>query len=295
MKLAKEFINAQIPFDYCQAIVRKHAKSFYFCGHFLPKQKRLSMFAIYALCRTVDDIVDNAPKGSELIVKQSLNQWRERLDLLYDKVVVNDPILQAMRVVLAHYPIRKELFLDLIAGVEMDLEISRYENFEQLRLYCYRVAATVGLMGSEVFGYSGVQALPYAEALGIGMQLTNILRDVGEDLANGRIYLPQVELQQFDLQESDLRVGHVDQRFIEFMKFQIQRAREYYRSADEGIKMLQADSRLTVLAASRLYGGILGKIEDNGYNVFSQRASLSLTAKIGRLPSIWLTRRLKFS
>lgn len=280
---------------YCAQIVRQHAKSFYFCSHFLPLKKRLAMFAIYALCRTLDDIVDEAPSGQETKVQQELNTWRKRLDLLYSDEPVEEPILVAMRSVLAEYPVKKVLFEELIAGLEMDLYKQTYQTFEQLRLYCYRVASTVGLMGSEVFGYADASALPKAEALGIAMQLTNILRDVGEDLAMGRIYLPSDELAQFDYQVSDLKAGRLDPRFIRLMQFQVKRARQFYQEADAGIPLLQPDSRLTVLAASRLYGGILQAIEYNNYDVFTRRASLSLAAKLMRLPQIWLTRWLKFN
>src|SRR5262249_41246693 len=155
--------------------------------------------------------------------------------------------------------------------------------------------STVGLMGSEVFGYSSEAALPRAEALGVAMQLTNILRDIGEDMRAGRIYLPAEDLARFNYREEDLHDGCIDERFISLMNFEIARARAYYREADEGIKLLSPDSRLTVLAASRLYGGILNQIERNGYDVFTRRASLSLTAKLARLPGIWLTRRFSFS
>jgi phytoene synthase len=176
----------------------------------------------------------------------------------------------------------------------MDLSGYHYETFDQLRLYCYRVASTVGLMSSEVFGYRDATALGYAEALGIAMQLTNILRDIGEDLRAGRIYLPADELKAFNYTAADLAANRIDQRFIALMKFQIARARTFYQQADAGIKLLSRDTRLTVLAASRLYGGILGAIERNNYDVFTHRASLSLSGKLARLPIIWFTCWLKF-
>ncbi|MBI4852527.1 MAG: phytoene/squalene synthase family protein [Acidobacteria bacterium] len=289
------FLLAKPAFDYCQKIVKHHAKSFYFCGHFLPFRKRIAMFAIYALCRTLDDIVDESPREAKIATKQALNEWQEKIELLYSNEFVKDPILVAMKTVLSVYPVNKKHFLDLIAGVEMDLNEQGYETFADLRLYCYRVAATVGLMGSEVFGYSSKDALPKAESLGIAMQLTNILRDIGEDFEIGRIYLPKEDLRNFNYREEDLKAKCINENFIALMKFQIKRARAFYREADEGIKMLEPDSRLTVLAASRLYGAILDQIERNCYDVFTMRASLSLSAKIMRLPNIWLTRQLKFA
>lgn len=289
------FLAAKPAFEYCQKIVKHHAKSFYFCGHFLPFRKRIAMFAIYALCRTLDDIVDESPREEKASTRRALAEWQEKIELLYSNESAKEPILVAMRAVLSCYPVDKKHFLDLIAGVEMDLNEQSYETFAELRLYCYRVASTVGLMGSEVFGYSSNDALPKAEALGIAMQLTNILRDVGEDFEIGRIYLPKEDLRKFEYKETDLRDKCINENFIELMKFQINRAKKFYEEADEGIKMLEPDSRLTVLAASRLYGAILDQIERNCYDVFTRRASLSFSAKILRLPNIWLTRRLNFT
>lgn len=289
------FTKATSSFRYCEAIVKHHAKSFYFCSHFLPFRKRIAMFAIYALCRTLDDIVDECPKENKLLAKEALTKWQEKIELLYSGKEAKEPILEAMQAVLSVYPVDKKPFLDLIAGVEMDLDERHYETFSDLRLYCYRVAATVGLMGSEVFGYSSKDALPYAESLGIAMQLTNILRDVGEDLTLGRIYLPKEDLEQFNYSNSDLQEKRINKNFIDLMKFEIARARGFYQQADEGIKMLSPDSRLTVLAASRLYGAILDQIERNCYDVFTRRASLSLSAKLFYLPKIWFIRQVKFT
>jgi phytoene synthase len=333
-----EFRAARPALEYCQAIVRQHAKSFYFCSHFLPAEKRWAMFAVYAVCRTLDDIVDeavndavvrnaisDAPSGdtakltnnatsltigvatssaSKIVAAtsltaaqsaaQTLAQWRQHLEDVYQGRPVKLPILQAMQAVLQVYAIPQRHFLDLIAGLEMDLHGYKYQNFNDLRLYCYRVAATVGLMGSEVFGYQDKAALAYAEALGIAMQLTNILRDVGEDYQLGRIYLPQEDLTRFGYSVADLQQGLINQQFIELMQFEIARAREFYRQADAGINYLQPDSRLTVLAASRLYEGILQAIENNHYDVFHRRASLSLATKLWRLPQIWLQRQISF-
>jgi phytoene synthase len=289
------FIEAKPAFLYCQEIVKHHAKSFYFCGHFLPFHKRIAMFAIYALCRTLDDIVDESPREQKAATKEALSKWQEKIETLYSDKPVKEPILVAMRAVLSCYPVNKQHFLDLITGVEMDLNEETYETFNNLRLYCYRVASTVGLMGSEVFGYSSKSALPKAEALGIAMQLTNILRDVGEDFEIGRVYIPKEDLRKFNYTEAELSTKTINENFIALMKFQISRAREFYKEADEGIKMLEPDSRLTVLAASRLYGAILDQIERNCYDVFTRRASLSLSAKLLRLPSIWFMQKLKFS
>lgn len=179
-----------------------------------------------------------------------------------------------------------ELPFELMEGVCMDLYKNRYDTFEELQRYSYKVASTVGLMTSEVFGYDSPRALNHAVDLGIAMQLTNILRDVGEDLEKNRIYLPREELDRFGVTESDLFGHRMSPNMIELMQFQIERARALYRSTDRGIEMLENDSRLPVYLASFNYGRILDKIEENGYDVFEQRAHLNTTEKITILPRV---------
>ena len=171
-------------------------------------------------------------------------------------------------------------------GVKMDLVKDRYANFDEVYDYSYKVASVVGLMTSEVFGYSDESAIPHAIDLGIAMQLTNILRDVGEDLERNRIYLPQDELAAFGLTEQNIFDKQITPQFVDFMKFQIDRARSYYESADKGISMLNKDSQLPVYLARYNYSRILDKIEENDYNVFDQRAYLNSTEKLFILPKV---------
>jgi phytoene synthase len=189
---------------------------------------------------------------------------------------------------LSKYQIPVEYPLDLIKGVVQDTHKKRYRDFEELYEYSYRVASTVGLMSSHILGYSDEDALDYAEAMGIGMQLTNILRDIREDAGRGRIYIPKEDLDRFGIDESEILSGKMSERFKEMMVFQISRAREYYSKGEEGIRMLDADSRFTVLLASRVYGRILDEIEKLDYDVFSRRASTSKTQKFMMLPRIWM-------
>ncbi len=172
-------------------------------------------------------------------------------------------------------------------GVLMDTHVKRYETWEDLRVYCYRVASVVGLMSSEIFGYEEPRTLYYAEQLGLAMQLTNILRDIGEDARMGRIYLPQEELHGFGYTEADLLRGKLSEPFFALMNHEIERARALYREAEQGIPLLDADTRFTVLLAARLYARILDEIERNGYDVYTRRAHLSLPAKLRAAPSIW--------
>ncbi|MGI8670447.1 MAG: phytoene/squalene synthase family protein [Aridibacter sp.] len=188
---------------------------------------------------------------------------------------------------LRYYDIPQEIPLELIKGVLMDTHKNRYETFEELYVYCYRVASTVGLMSSEILSYSDKVALEYAEALGIAMQLTNILRDVKEDALMDRIYLPLEDLRRFDISEEQIFANEFDENFARMMKFEIKRARKYYEKGEKGISLLQEDSRFCVLLASRTYGQILSEIEKQNYNIFEQRAFTTRSQKLLSVPKIW--------
>jgi len=281
-------------YSHCRGITRKHAKTFYMATRFLPNEKQRGIFAIYGLCRYLDDLVDEA---EDLIIEQKitvdqveekLEMFKQRLIDVYEGRIVDDPILTAFSDTLKKYKISMELPFLLMEGVKMDLVKSRFENFEEIYDYSYKVASVVGLMTSEVFGYTDNDALTYAVDLGIAMQLTNILRDVGEDLRRGRIYLPQEDLKKFDVSEEELFNYTLDDKFSELMKFQINRTRKYYQKADKGICLLSSDSRLPVYLARHNYSRILDKIEENNYNVFDHRAYLNYTEKLSILPRAYL-------
>lgn len=281
-------------YSHCRLITKKHAKTFYMATRFLPNDKQRGIFAIYGLCRYLDDLVDEA---EDLIhdkkitidqVDEKLDLFKQRLFDVYDGKIVDDPILTAFSDTLKKYKISIELPILLMEGVKMDLVKDRFETFEEVYDYSYKVASVVGLMTSEVFGYVDNNALDYAVDLGIAMQLTNILRDVGEDLRRGRIYIPQEDLRNFDITEEELFKGEVTENFKELMKFQIERAKNYYSKADLGIPLLSSDSRLPVYLARHNYSRILNKIEDNNYNVFDNRAYLNYTEKLSMLPRVLL-------
>ncbi len=286
--------DLKIAYSHCRAITRFHAKTFYLATRFLPNEKQRSIFAIYGMCRYLDNLVDDAEdliQQRKITIRQvdeKLDEFKENLDLVYSGHCVSDPIFIALSDTLKNYSIPKEYPLLLIDGVRQDLEKTRFKNFQEVYDYSYKVASVVGLMTCEVFGYSSEKAIGKAIDLGIAMQLTNILRDIGEDLQRGRIYLPQNELAMFGVLESDLFSSSINDNFIELMKFQITRARKYYASAYEGIEMLSKDSRLPVYLAHRNYSRILDKIEENGYDVFSRRAYLNQTEKLLILPKILL-------
>ncbi len=288
-------------YEFCRQITKKHAVTFYFSARFLKPAKRLPIYALYALCRLVDDEVDAAEVADEQAAIAAVENWQKRLDEVYTKADNGQRttdngqalVLLAWRDMLAKYRIRQELPLELMRGVLMDTHIKRYETWDELYLYCYRVASTVGLMSSEIFGYQKPETLEYAEALGIAMQLTNILRDVREDALMNRIYLPQEDLRKFNVSEEQIFANRNDANFVALIKFEIGRARHYYSLAEKGIPLLEKDARFTVLLAARIYGKILDEIERQNYDVFARRAHTTKFQKISTIPKIWrLSRKM---
>lgn len=280
-------------YAYCRKITRKYAKTFYLSIRLLPHHKQRSIFAIYALCRYLDNLVDEAQdmlhntKIPSKDIKLHLQKCKNDLIHTYDGRGKPNCILYGFSDVLKSYKFPVELPLKLIDGVYMDLTKKRYDSFDELYDYSYKVASVVGLMITEIFGYSSKEALNHAVDMGIAMQLTNILRDVGEDLKNDRIYLPLEDLQKYRVTEEELKSENVGEGFIKMMKFQINRARKFYQSADQGIPLLSSDSRLPIYLASYNYRRILNKIEENNYQVFDRRAFLSTTKKLSILPKVW--------
>lgn len=271
-------------YEVCGRIAAQHSKSFYMASALLPEEKRSAVRALYAFCRTVDDIVD---EGSVFGRDVELDYWRGLAQgVLHPRA--DDLVGQAWVDTRNRYHIPAHYALQLIDGVSRDLGLVRYNSFDDLTTYCYGVASTVGLMSMYIVGFKTIEAVPYAIKLGVALQMTNILRDVGEDFRNGRIYLPQDELNAYGISEADLGAGVVDSKWREFMKSQVTRARQLYAEASEGIKFLERDGRLSIGTAADFYQGILNVIESNDYDVFAQRASLSNWGKLSRLPGLWL-------
>jgi len=280
-----------------------HAKTFYFASHFIPNEKRAACYAVYAFCRYVDDIVDVAMERGDVTREDAIRlveQWRSEVGKLYEtnaaapsneETMVSRAVLRAWEDTLERYHIPRNLPEELIEGALMDTTISRFDTFDELRDYCYKVASTVGLMTSEIFHYSSPEAVPHAIDLGIAMQLTNIIRDVKEDAERGRIYLPREELERFKVSEEEVLHHEWSDRFRALIAFQVERADRYYDSADKGIPYLDADSRLTVQLMSTNYRKILRVVEGMGLNVFERRASTSLWQKLSAIPAAWLAVR----
>lgn len=264
-------------------VTRFHAKSFFFVSVLLGATRRQSAFALYTFCRRLDDVIDVAPPDRR---EATLARVRGALDALYAGPVPTSlelpwspAELEAIADTIRRHQIPRAPFDDLVAGMQMDLEKTRYATFRELELYAYRVAGTVGLMISYVLGFTRPAALERAVDLGIALQLTNILRDVREDAERGRIYLPQDELAAFGLSEQSLTQGPPGERWTAFLRCQIARARAYYLRAAVGVPMLQS-GRWMVRAMSSIYGGILEAIEQRGYDVFSSRAFVPKARKL---------------
>lgn len=273
----------QKAYKQAEKITAAHSKSFHFASGLLPEEKRSAVRALYAFCRTVDDIVDESTDTER---DSQLEYWRGMVQ--HASFADNDLVAAAWADTLTRCDIPRHYALQLIDGVARDLSQSRYQTFEELATYCYGVASTVGLMSMYIVGFHSNEAVPYAIKLGVALQMTNILRDVGEDYRNGRVYLPREELAFYGIQESDLAAGRITDNWRQFMKFQIERTRQLYDQSWGGVKMLERDGQLAIGAASMFYQGILDDIEKNDYNVFTRRASLNVFEKVSCIPRLWL-------
>ena len=275
----------RIAYKQAERITARFSKSFYLASALLPEEKRSAARALYAFCRTVDDIVDESADEER---EAQLDYWRKMVE---DGSFRDDDLVAAAWAdALARYHIPRHYALQLIDGVARDLTQIRYQTFEELATYCYGVASTVGLMSMYIVGFKSAGAVPYAIKLGVALQMTNILRDIGEDYRNGRLYLPREELLFYGIREQDIAEGRLTDNWRQFMKFQIERTRQLYAQSWEGIKLLNQDGQLAIGAASVFYQGILDEIEKNDYDVFTRRASLSAWGKLRRLPGLWMMR-----
>jgi phytoene synthase len=257
----------------------------------MSEAKRRATWAIYAWCRRTDELVDGMQ--AESTDAETLFNWEKQLEATFRGNPIHASDI-ALADTVKQYPMPIQPFKDMISGMRMDLKYDRYQTFDDLHLYCYRVAGTVGLMSAAIMGFETkdpsiiATATEAAIALGIAMQLTNILRDIGEDAQRGRIYVPLEDLHYFDYTEKDLLDGVVDDRWVELMRFQIQRARQFYQHAEDGISALCKDARWPVWSSLILYRNILKAIEKNNYEVFKQRAFVPKSGKVLALPWAWL-------
>lgn len=265
------------PQEYCQEKAAKSGSSFYYSFLFLPEKKRDAITALYAFCREVDDVVDN--QNEPHIKRTKLNWWRDEIERLF-KHAAQHPITQALTPVIANFNLPMEYFMEILDGMEMDLQPRTYANFKELRLYCYRVASVVGLMSAEIFGYTNRQTLKYAHDLGIAFQLTNIIRDIYADLMQDRIYLPQDELNRFGVTENDLRKRMCTPEFEKMIRFQIARAHEHYQHAFAQLPECDRHTQRTGLIMAQIYQTLLAKIENDICQILKQRVSVKPLQKL---------------
>jgi phytoene synthase len=291
---------------HCNTLTAIHSRSFHMASSLLPKEKRRAARALYAFCRTCDDIVDRPLDaahvstsagrladeelaGVQAMIQANLAEWRQQTH--HQAADETDLVALAWNHTRRHYSIPLRYAEQLIDGVAQDMVKDRYDTFEELAAYSYGVASTVGLMSMHIIGFDGPEAVPFAIKLGVALQMTNILRDVGEDWRAGRLYLPLDELAEFGLSEEDIAAGVedgvIDERWRNFMRFQIQRNHRLYEEAWPGIAMLNRDGRFAIAAAAELYRGILADIERHDYDNFTRRARVTTSGKLVKLPGIW--------
>ncbi|CAN6481457.1 unnamed protein product [Victoria cruziana] len=274
-------------YERCGEICAEYAKTFYLGTLLMTPERRRAIWAIYVWCRRTDELVDG-PNAAH-VTPTALDRWEGRLDDLFEGRPY-DMLDAALADTVSKFPVDIQPFKDMIEGMRMDLRKSRYMNFDELYLYCYYVAGTVGLMSVPVMGIDTDSQMPTekvysaALALGIANQLTNILRDVGEDASRGRIYLPQDELAQAGLSDEDIFTGIVTDKWRIFMKQQIERARTFFAEAEKGVSELSPASRWPVWASLLLYRQILDAIEANDYDNFTKRAYVKKSRKLFSLP-----------
>lgn len=270
-------------YRHCDAITRHYSRTFSTASGLLPVEKRRAVRALYAFCRITDNIVDNSQPEAQRLSK--LEEWRKTVSDPY--AAEGDPVALAWIDTQRRFKIPSGYAEQLIDGVARDLIQKRYATFGDLAGYAYGVASTVGLMAMHIIGFKNEAALPYAVKLGVALQMTNILRDIGEDWQHDRLYLPQDELDRFGVSENDLNVRGITPQWRHLMQFQIERNRRLYQESWEGIRLLDQDGRLAIGAAADLYRAILKDIEANDYDVFTRRARISSFGKLARLPIIW--------
>lgn len=267
-------------FEHARLLTAYYSKSFYISARMLPQKRRWATYAVYSFCRYADNLVDNPRHRTPEEIVAELDFLAKELQITYRTGESEHPIIRPFIIVAKEYDIPLEYALELLDGVKMDVQYTRYPNFAALYRFCYRVAAVVGLMMTCVLGYKDKRAFEYAEKLGIAMQLTNILRNVKEDKEMGRIYLPMNELERFDVSERDIIAEKMTPALRELMKFQVERAHSYYIQGEQGIQILAPESQFAIYSASKIYRGILRQIEARDYNPFLGRVFVSPVKKI---------------
>ena len=272
------------PHDYCQDRAAKSGSSFYYSFMFLPPERRQAITALYAFCREVDDVVDECHDLS--LAQTKLEWWRQEVGRVYNGTPAH-PVGHALKDVIKGFRLPQEQLLEIIDGMAMDLSQTRYLDFKGLQLYCYRVASVVGLLAAEIFGYQDRQTLKYAHDLGLAFQLTNIIRDVGEDARRGRIYLPIEDLQRFNVPAKDLLEARYSEQFRALMAFQAERAEKFYDQAFAQLPAVDRKAQRPGLVMAAIYRTLLREIARDGFMVLDRRTSLTPLRKVWLAGTTW--------
>jgi len=265
--------------DTAKDIAKTSRSSFYYAFNLLPEEKRDAMNTVYAFCRKTDDIIDEGNEPDE-IKFEKLHKWRIELEKAFNGHS-DYTLLNKLGRTINKFNIPYEPFFELLKGMEMDLQNKRYLTFDDLRLYCYRVASTVGLMCIEIFGYKHKSAKEFAVNLGIALQLTNILRDIKKDSLKGRIYLPQEDLKKFSYSEEDIFKQNYDERFIGLMKYEVERAEKFFENATENLNLDDKKAMFAARAMQHIYKRLLEKIIEAEYNIYQKNIRVSSFEKVG--------------
>ncbi len=273
------------PDQYCQEKCAQSGSSFYYSFLFLPAERRRAIMALYAFCREVDDVVDECHDLA--LASTKLAWWRQEVGRIVDGQPQH-PVGQALQAAGRDFSLPAEQLLEIIDGMEMDLQQSRYLDFKGLSLYCYRVASVVGLLSAEIFGYRDRQTLKYAHDLGMAFQLTNIIRDVGEDARRGRIYIPIDELQRFNVPAADLLNARYSDNFVALMRFQAERAEKYYAQAFAQLPAVDRKSQRPGLIMAAIYRTLLDEIRAENFQVLHQRIALTPVRKLWLAAKTWI-------
>jgi phytoene synthase len=278
--------------DIAKEISKKSKSSFYYAFNLLPAEQRDAMNTVYAFCRETDDIVDEGTVEDELKFDK-LRKWRIELEKSLNGHS-EYPLINKLSNTIQNFNIPLEPFFDLLKGMEMDLQQKRYVTFNDLQTYCYRVASTVGLMCIEIFGYRHPSAKDFAINLGIALQLTNILRDIKKDAEKGRIYLPKEDLEKFNYHESDIFNNTYNENFQKMMKYQVERAREYFNTATDCLNREDKKAMFAARAMQHIYYRMLNKIVDADYDVYNNKIKISTAKKVGISLGVWAKYRLVY-
>ena len=273
------------PHAYCQEKAAASGSSFYYSFLFLPPEQRQAITALYAFCREVDDVVDDCM--DPVVAQAKLAWWRQEVSAAY-RGGAQHPVARALAEVAPRYNLSEARLHEIIDGMQMDLEHNRYGSFDDLRLYCHRVAGVVGLLSAEIFGYQDPRTRDYAENLGMAFQLTNIIRDVGEDARRDRIYLPLDELARFGVAEADILHARETDNFEQLMEFQIERALGYYRDAIERLPATDRRPQRAGIIMAAIYQTLLEEIRRDGCHVLAQRTSLTPVRKLWIAWKTWI-------